>query len=163
MKILCPSVLLSVCPKNTPPPAIYGTVTRKKHNRSTTRNQFMTQKKKPNGMYTSICATSNRPKRIFEDTSIEISICTWSLFVLNDHRIDHSLEQMEVSVPLAALSERTNSHNLGTGAERHLGFGFGSIQYKSIQSTFSCTIKNLHNAVNFKGLKTMTRHLAGLL
>jgi hypothetical protein len=34
---------------------------------------------------------------------------------------------MEVSVPLAALSERTNSHHLGTGAERHLGFGFGSI------------------------------------
>jgi hypothetical protein len=36
---------------------------------------------------------------------------------------------MEVSVPLAALSERTSSHNLETGAERHLGFGFGSIQY----------------------------------
>jgi serine/threonine protein kinase len=30
---------------------------------------------------------------------------------------------MEVSVPLAALSERTSSHNLGTGAERHLGYG----------------------------------------
>jgi hypothetical protein len=37
---------------------------------------------------------------------------------------------MEVSVPLAALSERTSSHNLGAGAERHLRFGFGSIQYK---------------------------------
>jgi hypothetical protein len=34
---------------------------------------------------------------------------------------------VEVSVPLAALSERTNIHNLGTGAERHLGSGFGSI------------------------------------
>ncbi len=32
-------------------------------------------------------------------------------------------------MPLAALSERTNSHNLGTGAERHLGCGFGSIEY----------------------------------
>ncbi len=51
------------------------------------------------------------------------------VIVLNDHRIDHCLEQMEVSVPLAAFSERTNRHNLGTGAERHLGFGFGSIQY----------------------------------
>jgi hypothetical protein len=30
------------------------------------------------------------------------------------------------------LSERTNIQNLGTGAERHLGSGFGSIQCKSI-------------------------------
>jgi hypothetical protein len=27
------------------------------------------------------------------------------------------------------LSERTNSYNLGTGAERLLGCGFGSIEY----------------------------------
>ncbi len=27
------------------------------------------------------------------------------------------------------------SHNLGTGAERHLGFGFGSIQCKSIHES----------------------------
>jgi hypothetical protein len=27
-------------------------------------------------------------------------------------------------VPLAALSERTNSHNLGAGVVRHLGCGF---------------------------------------
>ncbi len=42
---------------------------------------------------------------------------------------------MEVSVPLAALSERTNSHNLGMGAERHLGSGFGSIRYESIHES----------------------------
>jgi hypothetical protein len=34
----------------------------------------------------------------------------------------------ERAVPLAALSERTNNHDLGTRAERHLGFGFGSIE-----------------------------------
>ena len=52
---------------------------------------------------------------------------------------------MEVSVPLAALSERTSSHNLGTGAERHLGSGFGSIQYKSIHETGATTLgKNLN-------------------
>ena len=34
---------------------------------------------------------------------------------------------MEVSVPLAALSERTNIYRLATGAERHLGSGFGSM------------------------------------
>jgi hypothetical protein len=52
---------------------------------------------------------------------------------------------MEVSVPLAALSERTNGHNLGKGAKRDLGFGFGSIQYKSIHKTGATTLgKNLN-------------------
>jgi hypothetical protein len=48
---------------------------------------------------------------------------------------------MEVSVPLAALSERTSSHNLETGAERHLGFGFGSIQYLKHPKTASDDFK----------------------
>ena len=34
----------------------------------------------------------------------------------------------ERAVPLAALSERTNNHDLGTRVERHLGFVFGSIE-----------------------------------
>ena len=50
-----------------------------------------------------------------------------------------------MSVPLAALSERTSSHNLETGAERHLGFGFGSIQYLKHPKTGATTLrKNLN-------------------
>ena len=50
-----------------------------------------------------------------------------------------------MSVPLAALSERTNIQHLGMGAERHLGFGFGSIQYKSTRETGATTLgKNLN-------------------
>ncbi len=50
--------------------------------------------------------------------------------------------KLEVSEPLAALSERTNIHHIETGAERHLGCGFGSIEYKSIHETGATTLGN---------------------